>query len=303
MTDEQKIEIVSKYKTGKYTCAFLGREYSVSTPAICSILKIRGVSVNNNQSELQRKYSLDESFFNTIDTEEKAYFLGLLYADGCNYTVTSHVFIGLQVDDIQLLKQLNAIIKSNRPIKISPQTGKGSKDIATLHINSKKISSDLTNLGCVRAKSLILEFPTEDQVPKHLIRHFLRGYWDGDGSIGIYRTQKPYLKSNVVSTKTFCYGVQNIFKSIFDMDYAIVSKGKDHNILTGQISISNTINSFRFLSWIYYNASIFMKRKYNKYLLGSSLLEEEVKLKLLLEIQNIINFEEDSAKIVDGFSE
>lgn len=52
------------------------------------------------------------------------------------------------------------------------------------------MSKDLFNKGVVDAKSLILKFPTEEQVPKHLIHHFIRGYFDGDGCIASKITKK-----------------------------------------------------------------------------------------------------------------
>jgi len=43
------------------------------------------------------------------------------------------------------------------------------------------MKDDLIALGCIPRKSLLLKFPTSNQVPEHLIRHFIRGYFDGDG--------------------------------------------------------------------------------------------------------------------------
>ena len=52
-----------------------------------------------------------------------------------------------------------------------------------LSLRSKIICEDLKKLGCLQKKSKILVFPTESQVPKNLIHHFIRGYFDGDGSV------------------------------------------------------------------------------------------------------------------------
>ena len=59
-----------------------------------------------SQSELQRKYNIDETFFDVIDTEEKAYFLGLLYADGCNATNRNAVILSLKEDDKEILEKI-----------------------------------------------------------------------------------------------------------------------------------------------------------------------------------------------------
>lgn len=279
LTDEQRHEILEKYKTGKFTAVELGIEYNVSGANIGLILKKNKIQINNNQSKLQRKYSINENFFDCVDTEGKAYFLGFLYADGCNYTETNHVFIGLQARDIDILKKMNILIESDRPIQISNPSGFGCQDVATLHINNKRISKKLIDLGCTKAKSLTLQFPTEDQVPSHLIRHFMRGYFDGDGSVGNYlgTNNKLYMKFNVVSTVDFCKGIQNIFIKYFNMHYNVVSKGKYHNVKTGQISTSRTINSYKIMSWMYRNSTIFLKRKYDIFQEGSELLDIDIR--------------------------
>ena len=58
--------------------------------------------------------------------------------------------------------------------------------------------SDLNKLGVVERKSLILTFPTEQQVPKHLMPHFIRGYFDGDGSV--YKQKQGNTKIEIGGT-------------------------------------------------------------------------------------------------------
>lgn len=67
-------------------------------------------------------------------------------------------------------------------------------------IYSKELAMDLIKLGCFQNKSLILKFPTEQQVPKHLIHHFMRGYFDGDGCVTSGQGQ---LRFSVIGTKLF----------------------------------------------------------------------------------------------------
>jgi hypothetical protein len=84
LTDEQKIEICNKYKTGEYTLIKLANEYNVKYPTVSSILKVRKISLRKDISALHQKYTINQNYFDKIDTEEKAYFLGFLYADGYN---------------------------------------------------------------------------------------------------------------------------------------------------------------------------------------------------------------------------
>ena len=84
LTLEQELQIVEKYKTGQYTCSSLGREFGRVKSTINNCLKKHNILVLNDARKLSRKYTLNEEFFDIIDTEAKAYFLGLLYADGSN---------------------------------------------------------------------------------------------------------------------------------------------------------------------------------------------------------------------------
>ena len=63
----------------------------------------------------------------------------------------------------------------------------------------------LNNKGCVPNKSLTLTFPSKDIVPSNLLRHFIRGYVDGDGCICVTKPEK--IELNVLGTKEFLQGV------------------------------------------------------------------------------------------------
>jgi intein/homing endonuclease len=129
------------------------------------------------------KYITNEKFFDIINDEEKAYFLGLMYADGNNYVRIPHsyeVSIKLQEQDKYILEKFRDLLSPQTNLKLIID-----KKIKTKYclfkINSKILSHQLSELGCVPAKSLILEFPKF--ISNNLIHHFIRGYSDGDGSI------------------------------------------------------------------------------------------------------------------------
>lgn len=280
LTDVQKIEIVEKYQTGKYTCVQLGREYGITGSSIGSLLKTRNIQINNDQTKLQRKYTLQEDYFDKIDTEDKAYFLGWLYSDGCNYPKLNRVFIAIQAEDKEILNRLNNFIGSNRPLLIKAQSGYGSKDIAELNINSKRISESLLKLGCIAAKSLTLKFPTEEQVPSYLIRHFIRGYFDGDGSVGAYKPTrgKIVLKTKTVSTENVCIGIQKNIQNRLNIYGGIASPNGELEKSTRQLTTHSTISSYKFLSWMYYDTDLFLQRKFDKFIENLHLLVDKVSL-------------------------
>lgn len=279
LTDQQKIEIVEKYRTGKYTCSSLGRLYNRDNSSIGDLLRRRGVIVENNQSKLKRKYFCNDNYFDLIDSEEKAYFLGLLYADGCIYN--NKLIIGLTEQDKHILDEFKEKIEYDGPLSyVKQKIFKGSKTYVgkpmyRLVITSNSISNSLIKLGCVPAKSLILRFPTDEQVPRRLIKHFIRGYFDGDGSIIMSLTKDGYNKYSVdiASAKQFCQELQQLLTSILDINIGIGDASNKNGIT--QIVRIRGYNIFKFLDWIYEDATIFLKRKYNKYLMYKENYEQE----------------------------
>jgi len=255
LTEEQEIEICEKYQKNNLDCKFYGKEYNVSSTTIIKALKKYGVERRGN-AQLKRKYKVDENYFSKINTEEKAYFLGILYADGSNYTPLYSISLGLQGSDKDILFKLHKIIQPDRPI--SEKLLESGKMFYTMNISSKTISKQLCELGCVKAKSLILSFPSSSQVPHEFIRHFIRGYLDGDGCIS-----KQVV--SIVSTEQFCKKMKEIISEHLNINSYVGKFRKDLEI-TQSIRISGRKQMKIFLDWIYQDATIYMERKYQKYL-------------------------------------
>jgi hypothetical protein len=220
-----------------------------------------------------RKYTLDESYFEIIDKEEKAYFLGLLYADGCNYK-NKFFTISLAEKDKSILEKFNKELGSNRPIKIIKMSlkNKNWQNQYRLDVYNQKMTNDLFKLGLVPNKSSLLKFPSKKQVPKHLLRHFIRGYFDGDGYIG-YRKTKQYkgtrnltqVNMSIMSNLSFSESLKkNIFKELGIKVYLIQRYKEKLNVSRG-IYLTGCKRNMIFFEWIYNDSTIFFDRKYDKY--------------------------------------
>lgn len=288
----EKQEIVEKYLTGDYSCHVLAREYKIDHGSISDLLKANGVSVNQNLSELCRKYTLNEHYFDSISTEEQSYLLGLMYADSYNNEETGSICLALQTEDRYILEWFNLQINSNRPISVDKRSLKNKKwkDSHRLYISSLHMSKKLADLGCHQAKSLTLKFPTESQVPSHLIRHFVRGMLDGDGSVGIYKNKYHKGKNiccSIVSTNSFCYSLQEILKNELGIiSYVGLCHQKTGNEITAQIKICSYKQSIKFLDWIYNDSKIFLTRKHNNYKLIHELYEKTKLDRVIITIGN-----------------
>lgn len=129
-----------------------------------------------------KKYDVNENFFSSIDTMEKSYLLGFIVADG-HISKDKKLMIGLQKADLEILEMAKKMLSSNHPIKEShDKTG------FCLNIGSSVICNDLSNMGLNNRKSY--DFDVEKLlgfIPNNLLNHFIRGYFDGDGCIKIYK--------------------------------------------------------------------------------------------------------------------
>lgn len=146
----------------------------------------RKFNIKNNIVQA-RKISLNESFFDTIDTEEKAYWLGFIMADGCVASDANckecRLVITLKNADRDHLRKFSKAIAYNGKIldkELNDKRGFTTYS-STIRINSKKVCSSLKKYGVVSRKTGKEIIP--ENIPKELIRHFIRGFFDGDGSI------------------------------------------------------------------------------------------------------------------------
>lgn len=233
----------------------------------------------------RRKYNLNENYFNKIDSEDKAYFLGLLFADGYNYTYGNNKYVSLRlsVTDIDILEKFQLYIDSNYPIKIYKTSIKNPNhsDIASLQINSKIISNDLSSIGCIQNKSNIISFPSECNLPIYLRRHFIRGYFDGNGCVWEGKRKVMTVKDkfcklgyrdkvihNVKFTITGSVPIITGIQSVVIVD-SILPKTmlNKYNKLNNSTSIeySGRGNMKVFYDYIYKDSSVYMKRKKDKF--------------------------------------
>lgn len=206
-----------------------------------------------------------ENFFEVIDTEEKAYWLGFLYADGCvgekfkNGKLKQMTLeVGLKgSDEEHLIKFMNSLEYSN--YKITHRTINDS-DTCRVSVYSTKLCRDLITKGCIPRKSLILQFPSYDIVPKYLMKHFIRGYVDGDGYIGV-KHNKTYntLRFSVCSgSKDFLLGLVKEM-GLKDTDYKY-RKDERNNLYIIEIHKEPTL---RIINNLYKNSKVHLTRKYD----------------------------------------
>jgi hypothetical protein len=251
-----KDEVFAMYLAGS-TLTEVGEKFGTSFVVVQSLLKKFGIPIRP-LSEACRTYSVNETYFEKIDTQAKAYWLGMLYADGNVMKSKGCFSVKLKHTDREILEKLRSEISYTGPLR-DEKDG----DICALVIHSVALKQQLIRLGCVPNKSLVLTFPNEDQVPPHLLRHFIRGYYDGDGGLHITKKHKT-LVNYFVGTKPVCDGIQSFLLREIGIRSHCRITNKNRNLITHTVSFCCQ-RSEKFLDFIYEDAEIYMERKFNLY--------------------------------------
>jgi hypothetical protein len=203
------------------------------------------------------KLNLDNSFFDIIDTEEKAYFLGWMLADGTISNNQNIISLEVGIKDIDIIYKFRDTLKSEHAIGIRRH---GDHISARLQFRSSHMVKSLASLGVVSKKSLIAIAPV---IQSDLERHFWRGVVDGDGHINISRYE--YMKQPVLQLVGSRYLLEQFKKwtcSIVRHKCSVQSRLEDRSY---QIQLLGK-TALAIVSTLYDDAKVYLDRKYKSYL-------------------------------------
>lgn len=237
----------------------LQRKYGVRRQTIAEWLKDRGYVVVNQQNRLR----VDEHVFDVIDTEEKAYWLGFMYADGNISSERHRLEMNLSITDIDHMEKFRKFLKLETEIRVDNQSDTG-RFKCRLSVRNKNLWQQLNDKGCVPAKSLILTFPKEEFFAnKNLIYDFIRGYCDGDGSLGLYTTRDGKTKTEIsfVGTFEFLNGLQ----SFLEISGYIRNKSSNNWKNKAYDLKYSGAKARQVARLLYENSNVYMDRKYKIY--------------------------------------
>ncbi|MGM9533234.1 LAGLIDADG family homing endonuclease [Intestinibacter sp.] len=285
-----------KLRTGINTKKFkqavdLYKEMSISPGCIAKKIGINGQSLTAELKELgvfdpekqgKREKAYNEYIFDSIDTEEKAYWLGYIYADGYIYNakprdsgrIDYNFELCAKGDDMGHMQKFADFISYNTPLKKTKVITNGVEySRCRVCLSSKHLWETLNNYGCTPRKSLTLQFPNLNIFKDtSLVRHFIRGYFDGDGYVSKTKGEYKTLTIQVLGTESFLNSVLKFLKLSSELKH-------NHNNL-GEITMYFSINSIfalTFLYKIYNNSTIYLDRKYEKYKEHCRLYEKSYK--------------------------
>lgn len=267
------------------------REVGISRHKIRELLKQQGVYIDKNnyleQYKTNRKYDIDMGYFKQINTANKAYVLGLLFADGYMSGLKEkkseyQIGISLTKSDKDILENIRKDMKYDRPIRIDKTQPQDSitrgkvianrQPRARLEISSKEMWNDLLVFGMKPSKTETLLPPSG--IPDEFIPHFLRGFFDGDGSIGF--TFNTYVhKSNREKVTHYCnpyvsvVGTKGMIEWIIEMFLTECPDLKYHKNIDArysfplyQLNITNKDSIKKIVNYLYKEADLKLNRKY-----------------------------------------
>ena len=261
ITNELKEEIIKYYLSQPMTMKQVEDKYELSHPTIIKILK----DVPKYPKAKLNNPNANERFFEKIDSEEKAYFLGLLISDGNVFKDKTgrqaSISITLDLNDEYILQKFKEVLNVNTSIS---KDGRGCGQIA---IRSNLMADDLKQYGVVPRKSYITYLPKINDI---YMSHLIRGILDGDGSILAKLSSKQDGHNRYLHSISFC-GSHQLMEDIANYlynhlnlkQYIQVYDYQDKNL--SDIHIQNYEDMEKVGDWLYKNATIYLIRKNNIY--------------------------------------
>lgn len=205
-------------------------------------------------------FKCDHNFFSN-DTEESFYLAGFLAADGNIAHCKGRnpiLKINLSSKDECHLDLIRNLLGATNPITRQQSTLKCTDKIyhqSALRITSKQLCNDLVKFNIVPRKTNIYSFPIWIKNHQHL-NHFMRGYFDGDGSIS---KRNNYYYFNICGTKSFVTTYSDLIYT-----HCNVSLGMDSGASKQDFKIIRATSRKKLVaifSFLYKNSSIFLDRK------------------------------------------
>ena len=265
------LDIIPKYNQG-ISLSKLAKKYETTVQTLSKKLKERGIEIINRQNLTK----FNENVFDIIDTEEKAYWLGFIFADGYISSRDNGFELSLSAEDTEHLVKFNTFMQHNKDnVKIG-KVKCGDKEFTRCRwgIVNKHLWNTLNDYGCVPKKSNILEFPNLNIFQnRELVIAFIRGYFDGDGCITAYTNRK--LKTSFLGTESFLTTLKQILLTYSINTGVLVVDPREEYTRTLNVSQPDTL---QFLHLIYKDSTIYLTRKYNKYLTFCRSLEKSDEL-------------------------
>lgn len=248
----------------------LGSKYNIKRQTLSERFRKWGYEILNQQNRCR----LNDKAFDNMNSEEQFYWLGFMYADGNISHEGNRIEMRLSIKDKEHLEKFRKFLNLTTEIRTGICNGNG---FCHLSVRNKHMWNTLNELGCTPRKSLTLQFPSLSLFKrKENILHFIRGYVDGDGCLTTYLNHtKTSIRTelNLVGSESFLRSINKLFKNV---GYIKNKSSENWNNKAYTLYFSN-VPSRKIARYLYENATIYLNRKYEKFLEFCRIEEESSK--------------------------
>lgn len=252
-SEEEKRRAVELYQSGS-SIEEVAAVFGVTFASMKAALHRFGANIR--RCGPTRTHGLDERYFQTIDSEAKAYWLGFLLADGnvCKASASGNWMVQLNLAEVDV-NQVTAFTQAVRyegPIRY-----RESNKSYAVQITSTAMARDLMALECIPRKSCVHGTP---KIPSELVHHMYRGYFDGDGAL--FETPTTYSwRFEVIGSHVFIQEFQEWLHIHADVTPTkLFTRGKVTAVRCSGCQIIE-----RILKGLYREATIYLPRKFEQY--------------------------------------
>lgn len=255
-------EVISKYQAGESVLALASR-YETNTHRIQKVLDVNGITKISQAKRLNP--SLKEDYFEEINSNDKAYWLGWILTDGTVVKSNTSLQITLQKRDAYILELLcNDLGVSRNHLALC------NNDYIRFAFGSVSMYEHLSRYGVVPNKTHTLQFPNID--PQYEVA-LIRGMFEGDGGLTFgmatrfYKNRnkfytKPYQEMSFTGTYDMCVGFQRVIRKYIDIPEKSITP--NHSVY--RVRWSNKSEIIHILDLLYENCGThYLKRKFELY--------------------------------------
>lgn len=242
---------VCNKKEYQHVCQYCGKEFISykSMQKVCSKSCSAKMTRNNSMNDISL-------FNNSVNSEIKAYALGLICSDGC----ISNGKLSINLNDKDILELLHPLMTPEKKLY------KQRSNYAVISNNKQDIDF-LNSIGVTERKTYDITIPNIDEP---YIRHMIRGWFDGDGCA--YKSTTINKKYNYSKTYVYVSFTTGSIKFAEELQQLLLQYGIDSNLNkdcrrdTYYVKVVKQESIKAFYDWIYTDATIYMQRKKDKFI-------------------------------------
>lgn len=258
--DNTKIQEIVQYYNLGIGLKTLGKRYGVNTNRFSK-------HIDNLRLDSNRMIEFNYNIFDEINTKHKAYWLGFMYADA--YNSNRFLRIGLADKDRDHIEKFCDFIGYPKELIATDK-----KNISTVCIYSKHLCDVLTGLGCHKAKSFTIKYP--EFLSEEFNSHFIRGVFDGDGSLYSCKKDRVDYVISIAGTKELLERISDMISQKTGIISKIKYISKTENN-TYEIKVLGNKRVQKVMSYIYFDSEsdIRMQRKFDKNIILNEFLKQK----------------------------